>query len=588
MPLRPRLRPPLRVFCPRSVTFAMSARFHHCPSRTSRREFSHFPVEHGHAPHRHLSHQPLPSPEHSSSSSPSTTIYALSTPPGKSAIAVVRASGPAALEIYTRLTTPLTSAIPSSPPKPRYAVLRPLHHPQTHELLDPGALCLYFPGPNSHTGEDVLELHLHGGPAIIRAVLSAIPLCGSHIRYAEPGEFTRRAFHNERLSLPEIEALGETLDATTEEQRKRAVRGNSARLAERYEEWRRLLVQARGELEALIDFAEDQHFEESNRELVADVVMNVQMLREKLWVHIENSARGELLKSGISLSLVGAPNAGKSSLLNRIVKREAVIVSDEAGTTRDVVDLAVDVGGFMVVLGDTAGLRVDDVSSGEKVGRIEEEGIRRARERAMSADVVVAVVDIVVNSDDRVGLLISPELVKLINEAEEAGKEVVVVVNKTDLHPSTTHTLPMDIIRQLNDAFPNVKDDRIFGVSSLAKSEHGIKKFLDGLTGIFHHMTSPISSSTGTVEEMYESIGATERQRLLVEACNVFLGNFLEIVGPEGAVSEETGDDVDVVAAAEELRGAAECLGRITGRGEMAGDVEEVLGVVFEKFCVGK
>jgi tRNA modification GTPase len=466
--------------------------------------------------------------------------------------------------------------------------VRPLYHPQTHELLDPGALCLFFPGPKSHTGENVLELHLHGGPAIIRAVLSAIPLCGSHIQYAEPGEFTRRAFYNERLSLPEIEALGETLDANTEEQRRRAVRGNSARLAERYEEWRRLLIEARGELEALIDFSEDQHFEESNKELVSNVAMNVQKLREKLMVHIQNATRGELLKSGISLSLVGAPNAGKSSLLNRIVKREAVIVSEEAGTTRDVVDLAVDVGGFMVVLGDTAGLRVADLSSGEKVGRIEEEGIRRARQRAMSADVIVAVIDIVVNGDDRVGLRISPELVRLINEGEEAGKEVVIVVNKTDLHPSTARKLPMDIMRQLNDAFPNVKDERIFGVSSRSKTEHGIPKFLDGLTGIFQHMTSPLSSAGGTMEEMYESIGATERQRLLVEACVVFLDNFMEMVGLEGAESEEAYGDVDVVAAAEELRGAAECLGRITGRGEMAGDVEEVLGVVFEKFCVGK
>jgi tRNA modification GTPase len=434
----------------------------------------------------------------------------------------------------------------------------------------------------------VLELHLHGGPAIIRAVLSAIPLCGPNIRYAEPGEFTRRAFYNERLSLPEIEALGETLDANTEEQRRRAVRGNSARLAERYEEWRRLLIEARGELEALIDFSEDQHFEESNKELVSNVAMNVQKLREKLKMHVQNAARGELLKSGISLSLVGAPNAGKSSLLNRIVKREAVIVSEEAGTTRDVVDLAVDVGGFMVVLGDTAGLRVDDLSSGEKVGRIEEEGIRRARQRAMSADVIVAVIDIVVNGDDRVGLRISPELVRLINEGEEAGKEVVIVVNKTDLHPSTARKLPMDIMRQLNDAFPNVKDERIFGVSSRSKTEHGIPKFLDGLTRIFHHMTSPLSSAGGTTEEMYESIGATERQRLLVEACVVFLDNFMEMVGPESAELEKAYGDVDVVAAAEELRGAAECLGRITGRGEMAGDVEEVLGVVFEKFCVGK
>jgi len=372
------------------------------------------------------------------------------------------------------------------------------------------------------------------------------------------------------------------MDAATEEQRKRAVRGNSARLAGRYEEWRRGLVEARGELEALIDFSEDQHFEESNKELVRSVALCVETLRETLRVHAENAVRGELLKSGISLSLVGAPNAGKSSLLNRVVGREAVIVSEEAGTTRDVVDLAVDVGGFMVVLGDTAGLRVNDVEN--KVGRIEDEGIQRAHKRAMSGDIVVAVVEIE-GQGKRVSLRISQELVILVNEAEQAGKEVVVVVNKIDLHPSTSPPgLPMDLIRQLSFAFPSVKEDRIFGVSCVAgEGKDGIQNFLNGLTEIFQHMTSPLGAAS--TEEMYESIGATERQRLLVEACISFLDDFLEMVGIEG---ENDADEVDVVAMAEELRGAAECLGRITGRGERSGDVEEVLGVVFEKFCVGK
>jgi len=524
-------------------------------------------------PHRRKGPRSRPIAPATATQSHQTTIYALSTPPGKSAIAVIRISGPSALAIYTSLTAAAAAA-----PTPRHALLRSLHHPHTYEVLDPGALCLFFPGPRSHTGEDVVELHVHGGPAIIRAVLAAIPLAavGTGTRYAEPGEFTRRAFYNERLSLPEVEALGETLDATTEEQRRRAVRGVKAGQAERYEDWRRQLVLARGELEALIDFAEDQHFEESNRALVAGVELRVRQLRERLKVHMSNAVRGELLKSGISLSLVGAPNVGKSSLLNTVVGREAVIVSPEAGTTRDVVDLAIDMGGFMVVLGDTAGLRVDDVG----VGLVEEEGIRRARARTMAADVVVAVVDIVVNEDESVGLRISPELEKLINETEEAGKEVVAVVNKTDLHPSATATdeLPMDIIRQVNDAFPNIKDERIFGVSCGKGTEQGIQRLLNGLTGIFKQMTSPLSPTAGvSAAEMYESIGTTERQRVLVEACISFLDDFLEMI-----------EDADVVVAAEELRGAAECLGRITGRGEMAGDVEEVLGVVFEKFCVGK
>jgi len=533
-----------------------------------------FPRPSSHPAHQRRQKPPLPSSVPAPTRSHQPTIYALSTPPGKSAIAVIRISGPSALQIYTSLTG-------GGAPTPRRALLRAIRHPQTHEVLDPGALCLFFAGPRSHTGEDVVELHVHGGPAVIRAVLAAIPLATSGdavARYAEPGEFTRRAFYNERLSLPAVEALGETLDAATEEQRRRAVRG--AGLAERYEAWRRLLVLARGELEALIDFAEDQHFEESNRELVAGVELKVRRLRDRLRVHASNAVRGELLKDGISLSLVGAPNVGKSSLLNTIVGREAAIVSAEAGTTRDVVDLAVDVGGFMVVLGDTAGLRVDDVG----VGMVEEEGIRRAKARALSADVVVAVVD----ADGSVGLRISCELEKLVNEVEEAGKVVVAVVNKTDLLPHHHYphhhsdSLPMDIVRQVNDAFPNIRDERVFGVSCRKGAERGIQRLLDGLTKIFRQMTSPLgpADSGASAAEMCESIGATERQRVLVEACISFLDDFLGMV--------EGGEDVDVVVAAEELRGAAECLGRITGRGEMAGDVEEVLGVVFEKFCVGK
>lgn len=492
------------------------------------------------------------------------------------------------------MTTPPGSAIPASPPRPRHALLRPLYHPQSLDLLDPGALCLYFAGPNSHTGEDVLELHLHGGPAIIRAVLAAIPSCSSSpahkIRYAEAGEFTRQAFYNNRLLLPEIEALGETLDAATEEQRKRVVRGGAG-LSRVYEEWRRELVEARGELEALIDFAEDQHFLESNAELIRGVAVRAEWLRDTMRVHVQNAARGELLRGGISLSLVGAPNAGKSSLLNRVVGREAVIVSEEAGTTRDVVDLAVDVGGFMVVLGDTAGLRVEDV--GVRVGKIEEEGIRRARERAMAADVVVAVVDIF--NVDPPAVRLSQELIHLVNKVEGAGKQVVIAVNKIDLLKDSA--LPMDLLRQINNAFPSVKESHIFGISCVPAADSdkgdGIQKLLEGLMRVFKDMTSPLTGKGG--QEMADSIGATERQRWLVEACIVFLDDFLEMVkrGEKGTNTKEVEDedgegDLDVVVAAEELRGAAECLGRITGRGELVGDVEDVLGVVFEKFCVGK
>lgn len=437
---------------------------------------------------------------------------------------------------------------------------------------------LYFPGPKSVTGEDLLELHIHGGPAITRAVIASIPLSRTSYRicYAEPGEFTRRAFNNDRLTLPQIEALSDILSSTTEQQRILSVKSSSSSLSERYESWRAALISARGELEALIDFSEDQQFDTSSNELLGNVVVAISKLQKALQNHVTNAMKGELLRNGISLTLVGSPNAGKSSLLNRVVGREAVIVSGEAGTTRDVVDLSVDLGGFMVVLGDTAGLRLGDIS--EEVGEVEKEGIRRAKKRVMEGDVVVVVLSIE-NTSRSPELKISPEVVNVVKEAN--GKEIIVVVNKMDLvRPSAGGTLPQEILATITSQLPNLSPNRIFGISCTAEGEAGIQDFLNGLITIFREMTSTDSSSSSCA--WHESIGATERQRLLVEECTNSLESFLSLA------NTSTGGDVDVVVAAEELRSAAESLAKITGRGEGAGDVEEVLGIVFEKFCVGK
>ncbi|KAI5300013.1 tetrahydrofolate synthase [Ascosphaera pollenicola] len=261
------------------------------------------------------------------------------------------------------------SLCPGRPlPKPRFAALRSLHEPGSppseSTALDSGAVVLYFPAPRTVTGEDVLELHIHGGPAIVKAVLGAIPKCAEgsvsqqgvtlspvppihQIRYAEPGEFTRRAFLNNRLDIPQIEALGETLDAETEQQRRLAVQGTVSSLSSRYETWRQQLLEARGELEALIDFSEDQHFDESIHDFMVSVGTQIRRLLQQINLHVDNAAKGELMRNGIKIALLGAPNAGKSSLLNQIVGREAAIVSNEQGTTRDIVDVSVDIGGWL-------------------------------------------------------------------------------------------------------------------------------------------------------------------------------------------------------------------------------------------------
>ncbi|KAJ5352335.1 tRNA modification GTPase MnmE [Penicillium brevicompactum] len=532
-----------------------------------------------------------------------STIYALSTAPGRAAIAVVRVSGPACVPIYQSLC-PNTSL-----PKPRYAALRTLYDPTKpptpNTVLDAGALVLYFPSPRTVTGEDILELHIHGGLAITKAVLSAIASTNTpelSVRYAESGEFTRRAFMNDRLSLPQIEALGDTLSADTEQQRRLAVRGSSDALVRRYENWRQGLLYARGELEALIDFSEDQHFDESTEELVSSVAGQVRALKTQIGFHIGNASRGELLRNGIRVALLGAPNAGKSSLLNRVVGKEAAIVSTEQGTTRDIVDVGVDIGGWFCKLGDMAGIRAD--AGGEVIiGAVEQEGIRRARARALESDVVIVVVSL---EDTASGaqLFVEPEVVDAVNDCVEAGKCLVVAINKCDkLHTALDGDVPLPLSDLIRDTFPSVPANRVFAISceqaqnaepSLASTDPGnLQAFLRGLIATFEQIASPLSMD-GEGSEQYDisywedSLGVTHRQSSNLQYCLDHLDDFLSQAAPSASpVSEDRFDpygatEVDIVLAAEHLRFAADMLAKITGKGE-SGDVEDVLGVVFEK-----
>ncbi|KAI9669830.1 MAG: tRNA modification GTPase gtpbp3, mitochondrial [Caeruleum heppii] len=557
--------------------------------------------------------------EQNSERAPRPTIYALSSAAGRAAIAVIRISGPASADIYRLLC-------PDQPlPRPRYAALRTLREPRTpvHSdfVLDTASIVLFFPGPRTVTGEDVLELHVHGGPAVVKAVLAAISHClpsnsgrtasAPSVRYAEPGEFTRQAFLNGRLDLTQIEALGDTLAADTEQQRRLSIRGAGGRLARQYESWRQLLLYARGELEALIDFSEDQHFDESPVQLAASVASQVERLRKYVKAYSENAVRGELLRNGIGIALLGAPNAGKSSLLNRIVGREAAIVSTAAGTTRDVVEVGVDIGGWYCKLGDTAGLRarMDPTSefsparstASATVGEIEQEGIRRAKEKAWSSDVVVLVIPIEKNVKDGV---LAPRLNdEVISTAAALNREhgnVFVVVNKMDRVRDRDFSLPEAWVHHINRAIPELPRNRLIGISCqtsgselMAADAGNIQNCLSSLSDMFKELTSPVtfssdedsanSTSTIATPSLEESLGASERQRLLLVECLVHLDNFLSEVKPHSHdFGGEPVEEVDVVVAAERLRAAADCLARITGHGD-AGDAEEVLGVVFEK-----
>lgn len=477
------------------------------------------------------------------------------------------------------------------------------------QKLDANALVLFFPAPQTVTGEDVLELHVHGGNAVVKAVLAAIFGTAQSkqllVRYAEPGEFTRRAFRNGRLDLTEVEALGDTLAAETEQQRRLAVRGASNALGERYESWRQKLLYARGELEALIDFSEDQQFDDPPEILYKSVSDQVKSLTELLQISIRNAFRGELLRNGINIALVGAPNAGKSSLLNRIVDREAAIVSPEAGTTRDVIEVGVDIGGYYCRFGDLAGLRsatLGDATS--PISEIEVEGMRRAKQRAANADVVIVVLSVEPDSDSLPianSVEVNPEVAQTLRDIDTGRQDVLYVVNKSDLLPSNAARAAVQ--NEVNDylalsGLPASKKTAFMlscRPASQAKPDteynNGVQMFLHGLTTTFQRKTSAILPQAAAVpghsygdQAWAESLGASERHRLLLQQCVSHLEGFLNgVAGTQGERSGAVeGVETDVVLAAEHLRGAAECLSKITGKGE-AGDVEEVLGVVFEK-----
>ena len=440
------------------------------------------------------------------------TIFALSSGGARAAIAVVRVSGPAAAEALTRIGgEPL--------PAPRQAVLRRFREPETGEPIDQG-LALWFPGPGSATGEDMTEFHVHGGPAVIAALcdaLAAIP----GLRPAEPGEFTRRAFEAGRLDLTEAEGIADLVAAETEAQRHQALAQMEGELHRLYDGWRDQLMALRANVETAIDFSD----QELGDDPLAAAAPGLAALEAEIATHLDDSRRGERLREGFCVAIVGAPNAGKSSLINRLAGRDAAIVSTRAGTTRDVVEVRLDLAGWPVTLADTAGLR-------ESQDEIESEGVRRALARAASADLSLVVFD---------GALwpeADAQSLALLDD------DALAVLNKTDL---------------LSAPVPAEIDGRsALGVSCLTGA--GIEALLETLAE--------------EIARRYPAGGAPVltrvRHRQAVVECRDALAR--AIAGP----ADER--------LAEELRLAAHALGRITGRV----DVEAVLDLVFRDFCIGK
>lgn len=440
---------------------------------------------------------------------PSDTIFALATPPGRSGVAVIRLSGPQTPEI-------LDHTLSGPRPAPRTAALRFIHD-AAGKPIDQG-LVLFFPGPASFTGEDCAEFQVHGGPAIIEALLDRLLELGG--RPAEAGEFTRRAFEHGKLDLTEAEGLADLVDAETSAQRQQALAQMTGALKSLYEDWRTQLVSIMAAIEGEIDFPDEEGVPDH---LAKTARAAIEALRDQMVLHLEDDHHGEKIREGFNIAIIGPPNAGKSSLLNALARRDAAIVTDIPGTTRDIVEVRMVLSGFAVTLADTAGLRAaQDV--------VEQEGVRRALTRADSADLVVGVLDS--------SAVWNQEMTRVL---EKSG---LVVLNKSDLdHRLTLPDSDVPVIRAA-----------ITGGLGVMEIEHWLEA---EVMSRLRQRELPAISRARHRRNVEQAVAALARASELLDQ-------------PE--------------LAGEDLRLAIRSLESLTGRV----DIEDVLGEVFSRFCVGK
>jgi tRNA modification GTPase len=436
------------------------------------------------------------------------TIFAPATAPGRAALAVVRLSGPRSGEAAKALAGRLPAA--------RRASVRTLRHEGA--VIDE-ALCLWFPAPASYTGEDCAEFHVHGGVAVVEALIEA--LAGMGLRLAEPGEFTRRAFQNGKLDLAQAEAVADLIDAETKAQADQALAQLGGSLSRRYETWREMLVEALAMLEAAVDFPDE--------ELPADVAAKARPSLERLLGELDaalsDEARGRRVREGFRVALIGAPNAGKSSLLNALAGRDAAIVTPTPGTTRDVIEVPMVLAGYKLLLADTAGVR-------ESADDIEAEGVRRARAWAADADLRLWVVDASANDGAW----------KFAADLVQPGD--LCLLNKSDLPKGS-------------DAEARVQDLETLNISA-TKGAEPVREWLT------KRVIAALSASDFPAATRLRH---AERLREAWERVSAALANVQ-----------------DVELAAEDVRLAARALAQVTGQI----GAEDVLDRVFSSFCIGK
>ena len=442
------------------------------------------------------------------------TIYALSTGPGISGVAIIRISGREASNVITSLTG-------KEIPKPRMATLRKINNINTSELIDEG-IVLWFPGPDSYTGEDMAEIHVHGGKAGILAVQKEISKV-KNCRLAEPGEFTKIAFQNGKINLLKAESIADLISAETEIQRSQAIKIMSGKSSAKFNEIREKLLKLLSFVEAKIDFPEEDLPEENLKKIKQDSTNILNVINKVL----NDQKVGEIIREGFKIAIIGPTNAGKSSLLNNLSNREVAIVSEIAGTTRDVIETHLNIDGYPVIISDTAGIR-------DSKDEIEEKGIKLSLKKAENADLKLVVVD--AKSIDLSGFF--NDLLK---------NNAILVVNKSDL---LKEKLDPEISRH-NPVLISLKKNLNIDKLILKIKENLKNKFI--------------------AEE--DILITRERHRQHLVQCADHLQNFID-----------KNDKNDFDKAAEDLRLATRQLGMIVGKV----DVEEILGSIFNDFCIGK
>ena len=483
-----------------------------------------------------------------SNHSSADTIFALSSAPGRAGVAVIRISGPEAIAA--------AAALGARALRPRRAHLRTLRDPTSARLLDK-ALVLAFERPESFTGEDVVELHVHGGPAVITAVLEVLQRIRG-LRQAEPGEFARRAFENGKLDLTEVEGLADLIAAETEAQHAQALEQMAGQLGALYAGWRERLIRLQAQLAASLDFSDEGDVPE---EVGSQISGEVARLARELRAHLDDSHRGEIIREGFRVALAGPTNAGKSSLLNALARRDVAIVSDEPGTTRDVLEARLDLGGLAVVVIDTAGLR-------EAAGAVEREGMRRAAAEIARADLVLWLSDVTAPSAPPPGLVLKPGArcetvatkLDLLNEgiATRAG-----LARTHQFQTDQGQTDQGQTERRTTDHEAG-REGRPPELAISVVSGQGLDDLIAFIAGEAQARTAWGVSDTPVLTRA--------RHRAHLEACFGELERFLAGGHPYPEL------------AAEDLARAARALGRITGHV----DVEDILDRLFAEFCIGK